>query len=141
MKIQNAPKPKWKVLTHRRLQTWPSDLTKNNSLLDSPLPEWLREPVVSRLLACPMNTSNMKEHIFSNSPHGGPNHVLINECKSDLACDFLSSPSPPSLFIFPSFFPLQIYEWPSADISRQINQERVLCPTRMELLIILLFAP
>ncbi|CAG8951585.1 hypothetical protein HYFRA_00007501 [Hymenoscyphus fraxineus] len=78
-KIQTAPKPKWKVLSHRRLQTWPSDLTKNNSLLDSPLPGWLRDPVASRLLECPMNLSNMKQHIFSDSPHGGPNHVLINE--------------------------------------------------------------
>ncbi|KAH7170331.1 hypothetical protein EDB81DRAFT_876367 [Dactylonectria macrodidyma] len=42
-KIAAAPKPRWKQLTHRRLQTWPSDLVKNK-LLDAPLPPWLEAP-------------------------------------------------------------------------------------------------
>jgi alkylated DNA repair protein alkB family protein 6 len=58
-------------LSHRRLQTWPSTLTKTNTLLAAPLPAWLHEPIVSpRLdaLGC-----------FAGSPHQAPNHVLINE--------------------------------------------------------------
>ncbi|KAH6681804.1 alkylated DNA repair protein-like protein alkB 6 [Halenospora varia] len=78
-KIKSAPKPRWKQLAHRRLQTWPSDLTKTNTLLESPLPKWLVEPVISRLLACPLSKNTGVNHIFSQSPHGSPNHVLINE--------------------------------------------------------------
>ncbi|KAK6605595.1 Alpha-ketoglutarate-dependent dioxygenase alkB-like protein 6 [Botrytis cinerea] len=74
----HSPKPRWKHLTHRRLQTWPSDLTKN-TLLDAPLPKWLTDPVVSRLLSLPVSQEIGTSHIFSDSPHGRPNHVLINE--------------------------------------------------------------
>ncbi|KAI9646223.1 hypothetical protein NHQ30_005663 [Ciborinia camelliae] len=77
-KIATAPKPRWKQLTHRRLQTWPSDLTKN-TLLDAPLPAWLTSPVISRLLSLPISREDQGRHIFSDSPHGRPNHVLINE--------------------------------------------------------------
>jgi alkylated DNA repair protein alkB family protein 6 len=77
-KIDTAPKPRWKQLSKRRLQTWPSDLTKN-TLLDSPLPIWLEQPIISRLLSCPISRTDGHSHIFSNSPHGAPNHVLINE--------------------------------------------------------------
>ncbi|WAO88538.1 Hypothetical protein NCS54_00589100 [Fusarium falciforme] len=76
-KISNAPKPRWKQLTKRRLQTWPSDLV-NNKLLDAPLPPWLETPVVSRLLSLPIQDSE-SGHIFAQSPHKKPNHVLINE--------------------------------------------------------------
>lgn len=76
-KIAAAPKPRWKQLTHRRLQTWPSDLV-NNSLLDSPLPPWLSEPVISRLLSIPRSEHD-QSNIFAASPHQQPNHVLINE--------------------------------------------------------------
>ncbi|KAH8176252.1 2OG-Fe(II) oxygenase superfamily protein [Sarocladium implicatum] len=72
-KVASAPKPRWKQLTHRRLQTWPSDLVKDK-LLESPLPPWLEEPVVSRLLS-----EGIDHHIFAESPHHRPNHVLINE--------------------------------------------------------------
>ncbi|TVY45180.1 Alpha-ketoglutarate-dependent dioxygenase-like protein [Lachnellula subtilissima] len=78
-KIAAAPKPRWKQLTHRRLQTWPSDLTKSNTLLDSPLPSWLEEPVMRRLLSYPLSVVDPQTHIFSDSPHKEPNHVLINE--------------------------------------------------------------
>ncbi|KAG9239236.1 hypothetical protein BJ875DRAFT_220575 [Amylocarpus encephaloides] len=79
-KIEAAPKPRWKSLAHRRLQTWPSDLTKSNTLLESALPNWLLEPVVTRLLSLQTSTKT-NDHIFSVSPHGAPNHVLINEYK------------------------------------------------------------
>jgi alkylated DNA repair protein alkB homolog 6 len=65
------------VLAHRRLQTWPSDLTKD-TLLYSPLPDWLIEPVIPRLLAITKDNGNDR-NIFSNSPHHAPNHVLVNE--------------------------------------------------------------
>ncbi|KAH8663668.1 alkylated DNA repair protein-like protein alkB 6 [Tricladium varicosporioides] len=78
-KIKFAPKPRWKQLAHRRLQTWPSELTKTNTLLDTALPKWLVEPVISRLCACPLSKNTGVNHIFSQSPHGSPNHVLINE--------------------------------------------------------------
>ncbi|EHK16663.1 uncharacterized protein TRIVIDRAFT_195562 [Trichoderma virens Gv29-8] len=80
-KIAAAPRPRWKQLTHRRLQTWPSDLVQNK-LLDAPLPSWLETPVVSRLLSIPLADDGDGEsvrHIFAESPHQRPNHVLINE--------------------------------------------------------------
>ncbi|OAA34459.1 hypothetical protein NOR_08469 [Metarhizium rileyi] len=86
-KIAGAPKPRWKQLTHRRLQTWPSDLVQNR-LLDSPLPGWLEKPIVSRILSLPVVSSETRSNsdidaephnIFSESPHERPNHVLINE--------------------------------------------------------------
>lgn len=78
-KIANAPKPKWKQLTHRRLQIWPSDLVKNHTLIDAPLPQWLEDPVVSRLLSIPSSATDGKHNVFSDGPHRRPNHVLINE--------------------------------------------------------------
>lgn len=78
LQISTAPKPRWKQLTHRRLQTWPSDLVKN-TLLDAPLPAWLSEPVVERLLSIPVSGSESSPNLFSSSPHRQPNHVLINE--------------------------------------------------------------
>lgn len=79
LKVTAAPKPRWKTLTHRRLQTWPSDLVNGNTLLESPLPIWLVEPIVSRLLSIPRFSDNESGHIFVGSPHSKPNHVLINE--------------------------------------------------------------
>ncbi|KAK0621368.1 alkylated DNA repair protein-like protein alkB 6 [Bombardia bombarda] len=52
-KIENAPKARWRQLTHRRLQTWPSDLVQNTLLSAQSLPEWLEKPVVARLLSIP----------------------------------------------------------------------------------------
>lgn len=77
-KIASAPKPRWKVLSHRRLQSWPSDLTRD-TLLESALPSWLIDPIIPRLLSVPVSASDQTCNIFSNSPHGAPNHVLINE--------------------------------------------------------------
>ncbi|KAJ2969745.1 hypothetical protein NUW58_g9907 [Xylaria curta] len=78
-KIASAPKPRWKQLTRRRLQTWPSDLI-NNKLVDAPLPGWLEEPIVTRLRSLRLqDVDSQHSHIFSDSPHKRPNHVLINE--------------------------------------------------------------
>ncbi|TVY83260.1 Alpha-ketoglutarate-dependent dioxygenase alkB-like protein [Lachnellula suecica] len=78
-KIATAPKPRWKQLAHRRIQVWPSDLSKNNTLLDSSLPNWLVDPIISRMQSLPISTTDPQSHIFSDSPHGAPNLVLINE--------------------------------------------------------------
>ncbi|KAI1134190.1 hypothetical protein F5Y05DRAFT_243225 [Hypoxylon sp. FL0543] len=77
-KITSAPKPRWKQLTHRRLQTWPSDLV-NNKLMDAPLPPWLDEPIVSRIRSIRLSPDSESSHVFFDSPHQKPNHVLINE--------------------------------------------------------------
>ncbi|OQE30606.1 hypothetical protein PENFLA_c003G07924 [Penicillium flavigenum] len=70
-KVKSAPLPRWTQLSHRRLQTWPSALTKSNSLLASPLPAWLRSPIIEpRFEAL---------RIFNDAPHKEPNHVLVNE--------------------------------------------------------------
>jgi alkylated DNA repair protein alkB homolog 6 len=66
------------VLAHRRLQTWPGDLTKD-TLFDSPLPEWLTDPVIPRLLALSREGRNENDNVFADSPHHAPNHILINE--------------------------------------------------------------
>ncbi|OOQ91355.1 calpain [Penicillium brasilianum] len=70
-KISSAPLPRWTHLTHRRLQTWPSALTKTNTLLSSPLPPWLITPIIEPWFE--------QLGIFTNAPHSAPNHVLINE--------------------------------------------------------------
>ncbi|KAE8332065.1 hypothetical protein BDV39DRAFT_137321 [Aspergillus sergii] len=69
-KITTAPLPRWTHLSHRRLQTWPSALTKSNALISSPLPSWLVSPVIPRFKSL---------GIFADAPHEAPNHVLVNE--------------------------------------------------------------
>ncbi|KAF7592578.1 Alpha-ketoglutarate-dependent dioxygenase alkB 6 [Aspergillus hancockii] len=69
-KITTAPLPRWTHLSHRRLQTWPSALTKSNALIASPLPSWLVSPIIPRFESL---------DIFAAAPHGAPNHVLVNE--------------------------------------------------------------
>ncbi|KAJ5408676.1 hypothetical protein N7509_002559 [Penicillium cosmopolitanum] len=70
-KVAAAPLPRWTHLSHRRLQTWPSALTKSNTLLESDLPPWLTSPIIEPRF----NSLG----IFKSAPHGAPNHVLINE--------------------------------------------------------------
>ncbi|KAJ0422418.1 hypothetical protein BJY00DRAFT_75084 [Aspergillus carlsbadensis] len=70
-KITTAPLPTWKHLSHRRLQTHPSPLTNNNTLLASPLPSWLVSPIITPHFD--------RLALFAGSPHRAPNHVLINE--------------------------------------------------------------
>ncbi|CZS99889.1 uncharacterized protein RAG0_08164 [Rhynchosporium agropyri] len=78
-KIQTAPKPRWKQLSNRRLQSWPSELSKNNALLGTPMPAWLINPCITRITSCPISKAQPQSHIFSDSPHKAPNHCLINE--------------------------------------------------------------
>ncbi|KAI7210498.1 hypothetical protein KC333_g8202 [Hortaea werneckii] len=68
--LESIPPNKWISLSHRRLQAIPSRLSNTNTLLASPLPNWLAHPITDRF-------KNLK--IFSDSPHGGANHCLINE--------------------------------------------------------------
>ncbi|KAF7547987.1 hypothetical protein G7046_g8832 [Stylonectria norvegica] len=83
-KIAAAPKPRWKQLTHRRLQTWPSDLVQNK-LLDGPLPPWLESPVVARLLSLPVEQAS-SGNVFDQSPHARPNHVLDGAAYWPVVC-------------------------------------------------------
>jgi alkylated DNA repair protein alkB homolog 6 len=76
-RIASAPKPRWKQLTRRRLQAWPSELVQDR-LLEAPLPDWLKDPVVTRIMAIPMSDTD-HTRLFEHSPNKGPNHVLINE--------------------------------------------------------------
>ncbi|PSN68275.1 hypothetical protein BS50DRAFT_676173 [Corynespora cassiicola Philippines] len=69
--LNKIPPQRWTPLTHRRLQAHPSTLTPStNTLLASPLPRWLSDPILPRLQAL---------DIFAHTPHAAPNHVLINE--------------------------------------------------------------
>ncbi|KAI7152770.1 hypothetical protein KC349_g8781 [Hortaea werneckii] len=68
--LESIPPNKWISLSHRRLQAIPSRLSNTNTLLASPLPNWLAHPVTDRFKDL---------NIFSDSPHGGANHCLINE--------------------------------------------------------------
>ncbi|KAG9190444.1 alkylated DNA repair protein alkB 6-like protein [Alternaria panax] len=68
--LQKIPAQRWTHLTHRRLQALPSTLTKNNTLLAAPLPTYLTNPILSRFKDL---------GIFDHTPHGQPNHVLVNE--------------------------------------------------------------
>ncbi|KAI7457610.1 hypothetical protein KC351_g18575 [Hortaea werneckii] len=68
--LESIPSNKWISLSHRRLQAIPSRLSNTNTLLASPLPNWLAHPITDRF-------KDLK--IFSDSPHGGANHCLINE--------------------------------------------------------------
>ncbi|KAL2826845.1 hypothetical protein BDW59DRAFT_144799 [Aspergillus cavernicola] len=73
-KISSAPLPLWKSLSHRRLQTYPSPLSlSSNTLLAAPLPAWLTTPIVTPHFDA--------LGLFAESPHKGPNHVLVNEYK------------------------------------------------------------
>lgn len=77
-KINAAPLPTWKNLSHRRLQAHPSTLSGTNTLLAASMPIWLLNPVVTRLLALPVK-SEAQEKVFGDAPHSAPNHCLINE--------------------------------------------------------------
>ncbi|KIY72408.1 hypothetical protein CYLTODRAFT_47260 [Cylindrobasidium torrendii FP15055 ss-10] len=71
-KIQETPHPKWKQLGNRRLQLLGGELTAKNNLLPKPMPPYMTvfPDLISRL----KNTG-----AFEDSPHGAPNHVILNE--------------------------------------------------------------
>ena len=77
--VETAPKSHWTHLTHRRLIAYPSRLSPSNVLLASPLPLWVTEPIVARILSIPMTANPSSKHLSSDSPHHMPNHCLINE--------------------------------------------------------------
>ena len=67
-----TPSTRWTSLSHRRLLSLPSNLTgtARDTLIASPLPAYLSDPVLQRFADL---------GIFKGSPHGIPNHVLVNE--------------------------------------------------------------
>ncbi|KAF2101173.1 hypothetical protein NA57DRAFT_34905 [Rhizodiscina lignyota] len=70
--LLKLPPNRWISLSHRRLQVHPSQLSSSNTLLDAPLPAWLTTtpPILQRF---------EELGVFANTPHGQPNHCLINE--------------------------------------------------------------
>ncbi|KAI0076993.1 hypothetical protein K474DRAFT_1596895 [Panus rudis PR-1116 ss-1] len=71
-KICESPQPKWKKLHNRRLQIWGGELTAKNQLIPQPFPDFIVKfpDVLGRIQA----TGS-----FHSSPHGRPNHVILNE--------------------------------------------------------------
>ncbi|KAK9237792.1 hypothetical protein V1525DRAFT_343023 [Lipomyces kononenkoae] len=70
-KINSVPSARWTVLSHRRLQTWPTQLLNGSILPTSDaIPNWLADPIIPRTIDL---------GIWSASPHGCANHCLINE--------------------------------------------------------------
>lgn len=70
-KITESPQQKWKVMPNRRLQTWGGEIMKNR-LLPQPMPPYIVEfpNVIGRI---------QQTGAFHSSPHGRPNHVILNE--------------------------------------------------------------
>ncbi|KAH0580022.1 hypothetical protein H2248_002837 [Termitomyces sp. 'cryptogamus'] len=71
-KIAETPQSKWKQLANRRLQIWGGEVTSKNVLFSQGMPSFLGSypDIITRL----RNTG-----AFSSSPHGAPNHVILNE--------------------------------------------------------------
>jgi alkylated DNA repair protein alkB homolog 6 len=72
-KITSIPPQKWTNLAHRRLLSLPSPLTgktRDTLLLSSSLPIHLTNTILPKFEDL---------GVFINSPHGAPNHVLVNE--------------------------------------------------------------
>ncbi|KAF8890764.1 hypothetical protein BD779DRAFT_1438311 [Infundibulicybe gibba] len=71
-KIMDTPHPKWKQLANRRLQVWGGEITPKNRLLAQSLPSFIHTypDIITRL---------KYTGIFRDSPHGAPNHIIINE--------------------------------------------------------------
>lgn len=70
--IAKLPNTRWKTLTRRRLLSLPSQLTgaAGDTLLASDMPPFLTKGILDK----------MKDlQIFQASPHGEPNHCLVNE--------------------------------------------------------------
>lgn len=71
--INSTPPQKWTNLSHRRLLSLPSPLTgksRDTLLFSHSLPAYLTDGILPKF----------KElGVFNDSPHGAPNHVLVNE--------------------------------------------------------------
>lgn len=70
-KISETPQQRWKKLANRRLQLWGGEIT-SNILFSQPMPPVLNvyPDLISRL---------RNIGIFASSPHGAPNHIILNE--------------------------------------------------------------
>lgn len=70
--IAKLPNTRWKMLTHRRLLSLPSQLTGSagDTLLASDMPPFLTKGILDKM-------KDLK--IFQASPHSEPNHCLVNE--------------------------------------------------------------
>ncbi|KAF8154234.1 hypothetical protein B0H34DRAFT_721071 [Crassisporium funariophilum] len=71
-KITESPQQKWKNMANRRLQIWGGDITTKGTLIAQTLPAFIDgyPDIVSRIRAT---------GAFESSPHGAPNHVILNE--------------------------------------------------------------
>ncbi|KAK9367981.1 hypothetical protein V1509DRAFT_624984 [Lipomyces kononenkoae] len=70
-KIQSVPSARWTVLSHRRLQAWPTQLLHGSILPTADaIPNWLADSIVPRTIDL---------GIWNASPHACANHCLINE--------------------------------------------------------------
>jgi alkylated DNA repair protein alkB homolog 6 len=67
--LRQIPDKRWIELSHRRLQSHPSPLAKNQALIQAPLAQWLVRPCVDRMV---------QMGIWTETPHKAPNHCLIN---------------------------------------------------------------
>ena len=70
--ISKLPSTRWTVLSHRRLLSLPSQLTgtARDTLIATPMPAFLSKIILDKF---------RQLGLFSDSPHGAPNHCLVNE--------------------------------------------------------------
>lgn len=70
--IEKLPSTKWTTLTHRRLLSLPSQLTgtARDTLLAASMPAFLIKTILDKFKDL---------GVFEGSPHGAPNHCLVNE--------------------------------------------------------------
>jgi len=71
-KIHESPLPKWKQLANRRLQIWGGGMTAKGVLIPEEMPPFVKQypDIIGRIKAT---------GAFQSSPHGAPNHVIMNE--------------------------------------------------------------
>ena len=50
-----------------------------DKLFEASLPSWLFEPIIPRIQTIQKEVNDIDNNIFTFSPHGAPNHVLVNE--------------------------------------------------------------